>query len=319
VDQAQNAAEMELQRNMVKGEPSHKQTAEQSEPLTPQTQVEHDPPYEAPREAETSPAIRMDALDVDRVGVVWRNLPWILLIAVAAAAATFVVSSVVPKTYSASATVSITLPPSESATASGQGVTAVGDLASQYASLATIGPVVARASRESGIPGSTLSKSVSAGTISGENLISVRGEARTASGSTLRANSIAGSLAHYVNASSAAQATSYTQSVAAKLKPLDKQVSKLTQEVSNKSLSVTARSVLQSSLGTLLVQRGELESVTVENTSSQPTAEFLAPATGSSIIDPKRSLYTAVAFVVMLLIAGQLSVSIAQYRRRPAA
>jgi capsular polysaccharide biosynthesis protein len=287
--------------------------------LSPGSRVEDILQAGTPPEHESHHADPPRAAGTDRVGIVWRTKHWTLLVALAAAAVTFAVCTVIPKTYSASATVSITLPPSESLTASGQAVSAVGDLAAQYASLATLGPVVARASQKSGIAASTLADSVSSGTISGENLISIRGEAGTASGATGRANAIASALAYYVRSTSETQANGYARSVAAKLKPLNQQINSLTTEVSNPSLSQSARGVLESSLGPLLVQRGELESATLENTSSQPTAEFLAPAGAGAIVEPKRSLYTAVAFVLMLLIAAQLSISITQYRRRPAA
>jgi uncharacterized protein involved in exopolysaccharide biosynthesis len=251
----------------------------------------------------------------DRVGAVWRNKYWILLTAVAVAAITYAICSVVPKTYAASATVSVSLPPSQAAVSSGQAVTAVGDLASQYAQVTTLAPVIDQAAKSSGISASVLANSVSAGTISGENLISIRGEAGDPAAAGLRANAVATALATYIGEQNASQATSYSRAIKNELKPLNKQITAVTARINSTSLSRSSQAVAESTLGTLLVQRGELESTVVQNNSSLANANVIARAGAGSIVSPKKKLYTLVALVVAALVAAQLSVTISQRRR----
>ena len=121
--------------------------------------------------------------DVDRIAAIWRRKFQILLAGVVLAAVTFGVCHVVPKTFEASAIVRISLPPPSQAQISSQSVTAASDLAGQYSQLATLHPVLSSAAKRLGTTESVLGSSVSAGTVSGQNLISVRGQARTSNAS----------------------------------------------------------------------------------------------------------------------------------------
>jgi capsular polysaccharide biosynthesis protein len=278
-----------------------------------------DPDPRSPEQTETFIAFGTPAPDgpqqFDRVGAVWRNKHWILLTAVVVAAITFAICSVLPKSYAAAATVSVSLPPSQAAVSTGQGVTASGDLASQYAQVATLAPVIDKAAKSSGISASELTNSVSAGTINGENLISIRGEAPSPAAAGLRANAVAKALATYIGEQNASQATSYSGAVKNELKPLNKQIAAVTGRINGNSLSRSAQAVAESTLGTLLVQRGELESTVVQNNSSLANASVIARAGSGSIVSPKKKLYTLVALIVAALVAAQLSVTISQRRR----
>jgi uncharacterized protein involved in exopolysaccharide biosynthesis len=284
------------------------------------TRMIEDPDAPSPEQPEAFIAYSTPAPDgptqpFDRVGAVWRNKYWILLTAVAVAAITYAICSVVSKTYAASATVSVSLPPSQAAVSSGQAVTAVGDLASQYAQVTTLAPVIDKAAKSSGISASVLANSVSAGTISGENLISIRGEARDPAAAGLRANAVATALATYIGEQNASQATSYSRAIKNELKPLNKQITAVTARINSTSLSRSSQAVAESTLGTLLVQRGELESTVVQNNSSLANANVIARAGAGSIVSPKKKLYTLVALIVAALVAAQLSVTISQRRR----
>jgi capsular polysaccharide biosynthesis protein len=252
---------------------------------------------------------------VDRVAILWRSKYWILLTAVVVAVITYIVSDAVPKTYSASATVSVTLPPSASATATGEAVAATGDLATQYADTATLGPILTLASKLSGISPSVLGSSTSAGTISGENLISIRGEASEGPASGARANAIAEALVQTVRAQNTAAIAAYSRSVDRELRPLNAQIAALDARLTNAKLNSASQASVEGTLSSLLIQRGSLESQIIQNESSQPTITLLSRAGDGSVIDPKPKLYALIALIVAVLVAGQLSITIRSYRR----
>jgi capsular polysaccharide biosynthesis protein len=254
--------------------------------------------------------------EFDRVTTIWRAKFWIAAAAIVVAALTYAVCLVVPKTYESSATIRVSLPPSSQAAVSSASVTAAGSLAGQYAQTATLSPVLSAAARLIGTSEGVLSGSVSAGTISGENLIQVRAEAGSPSDAARRANAVAKALTNNITTSNAAQAAAYRKAAERQIAPLDAQIGSLRAAILNKAGSPGALSADQGMLGSLVVERGQLESTVVQNTTNLPAAEVFATAGPGSVAQPRSHLYTLVAFVVAALAAAQIAVTLASYRRR---
>jgi capsular polysaccharide biosynthesis protein len=261
-------------------------------------------------------AIPEEPREIDRVATIWRAKFYIVGAAIVVAALTFGVCLVVPKTYQSSATVRVFLPPSSQASVSSASVTAAGSLAGQYAQTATLSPVLAAAANESGTSEGVLSGSVSAGTISGENLIQVRAEAGSPADAARRANAVATALTNNITLTNAAQAAAYRRAAQKEIAPIDAQIASLRQSILNKPGPQGALLADQGVLGSLMVQRGQLQSTVVQNTTNLPAAEVFATAGPGAKVQPRTVLYTLAALVVAALAAAQIAVALASYRRR---
>jgi uncharacterized protein involved in exopolysaccharide biosynthesis len=253
---------------------------------------------------------------IDRVAIIWRAKLRIAAFAVLVAALTFGICQVVPKTFSSAAIVRITLPPPSQAQISSQSVTAASDLAGQYSQLATLSPVLNAAAARSGTPEQVLASSVSAGTVGGQNLISVTAQARTPADSGTRASAVARALTTEVNRDNTSQATSYRNAVQKQLSPLDKQILGMRNALGRLRTTSRAAAADETVLANLLVQRQQVLSTIAQNAAAEPTADVVSSAGPGGQIQPRATLYTAVAFIVGLLLAAQLAVTVERFRLR---
>jgi capsular polysaccharide biosynthesis protein len=254
--------------------------------------------------------------EIDRLATIWRAKFYIVIAAIVVAALTYEVCRVVPKTFQSSATVRISLPPSNASLMSSGGSTAAGSVAAQYVPTATLSPVLSAAAKLSHTPQSVLSSSVSAATISGENLIQVSAEAREPSVAATRANAVATALTNSIASGNSTQAAAYNASVQRQLAPLNAQIKSMRSAIGTTGASTATVSADQSVLSSLIVQRGQLQSAAVQNMSGEPTADVFAKAGPGSQVEPQPPLYTAVAFIVAALVAAQIAVAVASYRQR---
>jgi uncharacterized protein involved in exopolysaccharide biosynthesis len=255
------------------------------------TQVAQNSHVTTPGTPGAGPPGGASGAESDRWVAVWRSKWWILLAAVAVAAAVAAVSLLLPATYEAAATVRVVaqsqagLPPSEAATASN-------DLAGQYAQLATSSPIVDDAARSLRIPQSKLGPGVSAGTVAAQNLIRIGVQAPTGRAARERANAVATAFVRRVRLLNSAQARDYAALVRNRLGPLDAEIA-------------TARSAVDRA--TLLAQRGQLSGqLALSAAGAQPLVEVVAPAQSGARVRPKPALYSAVAFILGALVAAQI-------------
>lgn len=253
---------------------------------------------------------------IDRFGVIWRARYRIIGASILIAIVTFVVAEVLPKTYQSSATVAISLPPQEQAALSSASITAVTSLAGQYADTATLGPVLNAAAPHSGTTATVLMNSISAGTISGENLISVRAQAPSPGAAALRANAVANALTENINNGNAAEAAAYTRTVTKALAPVTNQIKALQAQIARPGQSAAALAAAESQLDTLLTQRGTVLGDVIQGAAGEPTASVLAAATDGTQMEPRPVLYTLVALLVGLLVTCQIAVLVAWRRLR---
>jgi capsular polysaccharide biosynthesis protein len=253
---------------------------------------------------------------VDRVATIWRAKYLIGAAAILVAILTYGICLFVPRVYAASSTVEVSLPPPGAASLASQATTAAGDLAGQYAQLATLSPVLSIALKSAGTSEAVLANSVSAGTISGENLISVRAQAGSASAATRWANAVGAALTEKITSDNDAQVASYEQSVDKQLQPVNQQISSVTAAIATERPGSAALSPSQALLASLLTQRAQVLSASAQNAADVASASLVAPAGAGSQIQPRPTLYATVAFVVMLLAGAQIAVAVESYRRR---
>jgi Chain length determinant protein len=240
---------------------------------------------------------------------------WIVLgAALAAAVLALAVSAVIPKRFSASAIVRVTLP--QSAGLSEQSVQAANDLASQYTQIATAGPIVAKAAASLGPAGAGLSAAVSASTVNSENLVQISARGDTAGAATARANAMAAAFVDTLNGENAANAAAAAHRFTHQLDLIQARLLVTQQKLDN---NLTLR---ESGAALNQRQRAEVNALQNEVTSLEgaqqtllssqvstgtPTLKLFSPSTSASQTQPRAPLYALVAFIVVLLSAAQIA------------
>jgi capsular polysaccharide biosynthesis protein len=250
--------------------------------------------------------------------VVWRARRLIVAVAVACAVLTLAVSSIVPATYSSSATVRVTLPPGLGNTR--DSVLASNDLASQYAQLVESTPVLADAAGHLGMSGGSLRAAVSAGTIADQNLISVNADAPSANESARRANALAEAFTRYLSQTNAGQTGSYAAGIDRRLRNLRSQINTAQAAMSRAAQGLDAASQSrraaanaafasqQSILGNLLGERQQLVSYLAQVAAAgQPEVAVVATADPGDKVQPRPALYALLALVVGALVTAQIA------------
>src|SRR5256885_6073265 len=232
------------------------------------------PPPPAPGWADDGPPA------FDRAGAILRAWWLILMAAVVVAGTVFAVCQKLPPTYKSTATIQASVPPTSNLNS--QSVQATGDLAGQYANLATLAPVLNAASRESKIPAAKLRSGVSAGTVSNQGLISVSAESSTGSQAAREANAVAVALTQTINAQNKAQSKGYMRDVQAQLRPLNQQIARVSS--GGGSPSSTAR---EGVLSSLLSERQQIAATLAQNAAAQPGARLFATADAGSKVQPR--------------------------------
>ncbi len=269
--------------------------------------------------SESGPTIH--GTEPDRVSILWRATPYILLVTALVALGVYGVSKSLTPLYSASATVRITATQSPGGSATDV-ATASNDIAAQYAELVTSAPVLDPAAKSVGATASILSAHLSAGTVSSQNLVRVKAQSASRGQSAQWANAVATSLAHYVSTQSAAQTKSVQAALDAQLKPIDANIAQLQREIAAVSSTAVAGSAgyvkLQSSesqLTELLTSRADLLTTTaVSIASDEPQVQVLSAAGPPTQVSPKPTLYTIIAALGALLIASEIALLVARRR-----
>ncbi len=246
---------------------------------------------------------------------IWQARWYILVAAIAVGALAFLVSHLVPKRFSSSAIVRVTLP--SSAGLSEQAVQASNDLASQYTQVATAGPIVARAAAKLGAQGHGLTGNVSASTVASQNLVEISARAGSATVAQDRANAMAKAFAHYLNRENARSANNSAGSSGKQLRRTQTRIqadelaidTDLATREAGKPLTASQRahlSSLESEVATLQSLQQSLLSAQIG--AGTPTLSVFSPAGVGSQTQPRPTLYALVAFLVALLIASQIAI-----------
>jgi hypothetical protein len=217
------------------------------------------------------------------------------------AAVVFVVSSLLPSTYSSSALVRVSV-------VSPQGVTdpsvaAENDVASQYALLGQTSRVIDPAAAALGVPSGRLSSAVSVGTASGRNLIDVRATAPTASAATRRANIVAQQFVETLTSDGQRRQADYLRRSEARIAPLAIALHTVATQV--RRSTGRRRQEREGLLASLIIQRQTLRSTIASNAVlSLPTIELWAPAAKGVLQAPRPKLYALIALLLGALLAG---------------
>jgi capsular polysaccharide biosynthesis protein len=256
---------------------------------------------------------------VSGVDAVWRAKWYILAAAILAGLAIGAASYLIPATYKSSATVRV-VAQSQAGVPSDQIVQASNDLASEYAQLGTSQPIVSAAASQLGMSTGDLQSKVSSGTVSGQNLVQISVQASSPGAAEKRTSAVASQFAAYVSGKNAQQAAQYAASVRAKLAPLDSAIAAARHDIATGGGNSATQIAKQSTLSDLLTQRQTaLSQLATATAAGQPLVEVFAPAGPGSKVSPKPVLYGIIAFVVVALVAAQLSTVILSRRIRRAA
>jgi hypothetical protein len=224
-----------------------------------------------------------------------------VLIAVAVAALVYVVSSLLPATYQASATVLVTVRATSGI--SDPTVTAANDLASQYAQLVATTPVIDAADKTLGTALST--SSITAGTVNAENLIKINATSSTAARANASVNAVAQAFVAYVGRISAAQAADYVKLVTTNLAPLQALITAASQQQASGTAAQQAQATAL--LTTLVGEKQQVLGAAVQSSAATlPDVQLVSPGDGGSKTSPRPQLYALIAFIVVLLLLGRV-------------
>lgn len=260
------------------------------------------PPGETAEDARPAAA---ETFTGGRGSVVWRAKWWILAAAVAAGAGTYFGSRLIPASYEASALISVTSAPVSGGIS--DAVVASNDLASQYAQLVDSAPVLTRAKAGLGAEASGLAGAVSAGTVAGQNLVSVRADGSTPTAAQRRANAVADSFVTYITGVNATRAQALISSVK---KQLAANASAVTAEELQALRAIAngnaTRVDVAGLLGTLGSQKQQLLADVVQNAAAaQPSVDVAVPAEAGTKTQPRPLLYAIVAFFAVALVVAE--------------
>jgi capsular polysaccharide biosynthesis protein len=260
-------------------------------------------------ELKTTPSSSNDrySVRIRRSDVLLRRWRVVLLIAIIAAAATYIISKAVPAEYSTSGTVAVSVTggtdPNETANAENS-------FASQYAQDVTGQTVIAAAKRKlNSHDAAGLSGAISGGTLNAQNIVQVTAIGSSPGQAQRRAAAVVSALTVYVAQSISHERAAYSHAVDAQLAPIDSQIRGITNQISSAPVSAlnTGRYLaLQQTLSTLIAQRSSSYAAVAQSaTATAPSLSLLsAPSPGSQTV-PRPTLYAAVAFVLALILASQ--------------
>lgn len=249
--------------------------------------------------------------------VLWRRKLIILAATVVAAGGAFGVAQIVPERYESSSSVRVVVPAGGTSDPEGA-VNASNELASQYAQLADSAPVIERARRTEGATGLS-GGDVSAGTVDEQNLIRLSVAADTPDQSRRRANALSKALTAYVDGVNAEQASRFEDIVRERLRPLDKQVRALQDQLRGPAprsvAGQEAAAQRRNNLSSLLSERARARvEIAAGVSSASPTVQVLAQAGPGDKSQPKPVLYVAGAALVAMLLTAQLCLLAARRR-----
>jgi hypothetical protein len=274
-----------------------------------------------PAAAEPEPPIPAAPPHVDRLGLAWRGKFWILLAALVAGGAAYLGCTLVPPTYESTATLRVVV--HSGSGISQDAVLAANQLAVQYAPLVRSAPVLGPAARRLGISGSTLSASISSGTVGDQNLMAVSAQAGSEREAQRRANAVAREFVTYIRASNRRQTVAYTRLVRTTLAPIETEIAALQSQLGREGDTSEPPESLdgaQATLATLLTARQRAVADLAQGVaSSQPAIDLIAPAGPGTQVQPKPILYALVTALAAFLLTLQLVVVVGARRRAAAA
>ncbi len=220
--------------------------------------------------------------------------------AIIVAVVTYLISSVVPATYSSSAKVAVFV----SGTDPNDTSLGANNLANQYAQMVGATQVLgaAQQSMHSSIPSTT----VTGGTVGAQNVISISATASSASLAQQRAAAVASAFIKYISQQSSALANGYKTAANQGLAPIDAQIA--TSQAQLSRAKTTGESLaIASEINTLISQRAViLGNSTQTALDGRPTVRLVTAAGAGSKTAPQPKLYTLVAFIVALLLIARV-------------
>lgn len=262
------------------------------------------------------PAIASEPERIDRVGILWDGKAWILAAAALAAIVAGTIASVLPPTYRASTLVRVV---AQANGGSGQDVVlASNNFASQYAELVDSSPVIAAAAKRLAVPPNEIRDALSAGTVSGQNIVRISAEAEEPEIATRHADVVANVFVERMRTANQRQSLEYTRSVERQLVSSDREITRARKDVEQATLEAQSAytsqataaaanlAAKQSALTTLLTQRQTILASLAQTAASQPTVTVWSAADRGGKVQPPVFVYAAAAFLVMAFAAAQV-------------
>lgn len=258
--------------------------------------------------------------DVDRLTVIWRAKFLIVTAAVLVGALVYVGSNQLTPVYTSSATIVVTAASTPGGSAQDVAL-ASNDLAAQDAQLVTADAVITTAAARVHVPGSTLSKHVSAGTVNAQNVVQVTVQSSNKSSAQQWANAVAQAFQAYIGLRAQVNSQALRNSVNLQAAPLDQQIAQLRSQIASAPPAAPGTEELatiqsmQGQLTQLMASRATLEENTALAIASEsPNISIPTAATSATKVSPRPSLYAIVAVLLTVLVASQIAIVVARRR-----
>ncbi|HTW20020.1 MAG TPA: Wzz/FepE/Etk N-terminal domain-containing protein [Mycobacteriales bacterium] len=252
----------------------------------------------------------------DRLSMLWSAKFWVIALVVVAAAATYLISSQLPATYQSQSTVVVTSRGSSTISPLDT-VNASDGLASQYAQVVSTKAITGPAS--SALGRASLAGNVTASTVANQNLIHVQVREASPTEAQRETRAVAAALVKYIGGSANSQQRSYGRLLSHRLAGLDTAINHARKAVRSAKASTSHTANANSAGATTLnnaqlnlsalIQRKQyiLSQAGVDETSQQPSAAIVAPASAASKAYPKPLLFAGIAALVALLVGIELA------------
>jgi capsular polysaccharide biosynthesis protein len=256
----------------------------------------------------------------DRMTAIWRAKYLIVAATVLVGALVYAVSNSVTPVYSSSAIVSVTAASTPGGSAQDVAL-ASNDLAAQDAQSITADGVLAQASKALGVPTSTLSSHLSAGTVNAQNIVQITVQASDPATAERWVNELAVAFKAYLGQSAQANSTALQNSVAAQEAPITQQITALQRVIAAAPPAAAGSEALsqvqseESQLTELIGTRATLqENTALAIASQQPNIDIVQTASSATKVSPRPTLYAAIAAVATLLATCQIATVVARRR-----
>ena len=253
----------------------------------------------------------------DRWTALWAGKVIVIGVTVAMFVIVYAVSSLGAKSYSASASSLITAGVSTSL-GSNDAAQVSNEAAAQAVVFATTDAVIVPAARKVGVSPSVLRKSISAGTVNAQNVISIAAQTGSPHQSVIFANATALSLNKFLadQAAIISAATSESlQALQAKIASIQLQIGNLKGTVTPNSAEYFQVTSLEQELATLnSIEATGQQNANLAAATRSATGQIVSPATSASQVAPKPMLYALIGALLALLISSQAIIVIARRR-----
>jgi capsular polysaccharide biosynthesis protein len=252
----------------------------------------------------------------DRIGILWRFKFLILGITLALAVVTFVVSKVIPATYSSDGSVSFSVAGTVRSSAA-DSVTASNDFASQYSAIIRTSSVANAAAKSIDVGGDQIRGKVSASILLNQNLVKVSVVADSASKAERYTDAVLKTVVQRVTDAQSAAQKDYKANLTSSTVLVDASIATARNDLSAAENAAAGGSNqaangrqngAQTLLSNLILSRQTVLSNAALNAPQPRSAQITAQASDATVVTPNAKLYTLIAFILGLIVVAEILV-----------